>query len=197
MKHWASSTYAVHLLTAAETAAPIYRWAQWQHICTALNPVFALTSDTPVIRSCQISGQTSKQLPFGRMVWSTKNNEKWTEKYLSQDPDTQFIGTEIWAPDWNTMSREQRAPGVFVHVESHPRLGLAHSLTIAVVEPLYTNNLALIRASVERAQAIMPNSKHYFGRTPWAESVFDNGYSNGLSDRTAFKLARQLVAVAA
>ena len=197
MKHWAGATYAVHLLVSNEAEKPIYRWAQWQHIASALESVLAITEDLPVIRSCQVSHDSYKNLPFGRMKWSDKNNEKWTEKYQSVDPSVRFINAEIWSPDWNTMASEHRTPSVFVQVEARPTSKFAQALTIAVREPEYTNNLSVVRHAVEKIQRMIPCSTHYFGRTPWAETVYDYGYGNGISDRSADTLSKQLVLVAA
>ncbi|GAB6197444.1 hypothetical protein PAGU2595_027740 [Lysobacter xanthus] len=77
--------------------------------------MIALSPGNAAIRSSQFLPGTSGSLPFGRMVWNAKNNEKWTEKYASE-PGVQFSGTEVWVPDWNTVWKQEVPPDVFVRV---------------------------------------------------------------------------------
>ncbi|MGO1070705.1 hypothetical protein [Lysobacter sp. CA199] len=155
-----------------------------------------MTAETTAIRSFQLLKGDSKWLPFGRMTWNKKNNEKWADKYWSgehigQEPN--FTSTEIWAPDWNAAAKKERAPDVFAMLERFDSSPIRQALTIAIREPIYSDNAAKIRDAVTRLGALLPDPVHYFGHQPWAESVWDSFYSNGLSDRGASTLVKQLV----
>ncbi|GAB6197445.1 hypothetical protein [Lysobacter xanthus] len=68
---------------------------------------------------------------------------------------------------------------------------------LAVREPLYTPNVALIRSAVDSMADAAAGAEQYFGYQRWAEEVWDSGYSNGLSDRNVLQVVSQLVRVAA
>ena len=193
---WPRARYAIHLLTWASPEPAVHRWDCWKHFCSALDPVFGLSPAKAAIRTQQSVPGTSGWLPFGRMVWNAKNNEKWTEKFAN-DEGVEFYGTEAWAPDWNTTWKQEVAPDVFLRVERPMHLSVQQALTLAVREPLYTPNVSLIRAAVESMAHAAPGAEQYFGYQRWAEQVWESGYSNGLSDRGALQVLGQLTRVAA
>ena len=197
---WPQTIYGIHLLTTASSQPPLYRWQLWQNAYPLLDSLIALSKEKAAIRSTQSFKGDSKWLPFGRMIWSKKNNEKWSEKYRSaehSDRVLEFMGTEVWAPDWNTAWKQEQAPDIFIKLDKHDSPQLQQSLLIAVREPVYTNNTATIRGTIQKVAELLPSPIHYFGRQRWAEEVWDSGYRNGLSDRSTYKLVEQLIRVAA
>ena len=174
----------------------MHRWNCWRHVCEALDPIIQLSPAKAVIRTRQSLPGNPSWLPFGRMVWSAKNNEKWTEKYAAEQM-LEFFGTEAWAPDWNTVWKQDLPPDVFLHVERPLHGNIQQAITLAVREPLYAANLSLARSAVENVARAAPGAEQYFGYLPWAQHVYESGYSNGLSDRGALQLVSQLVRVAA
>ncbi len=198
MKHWASSLYGVHLLVSDAAEEPLHRWPYWQKAFDTLDGVLALSKETAAIRSMQSLPRSSKWLPFGRMVWNRKNNEKWTTKYLADASlSAELSSTEIWSPDWNAVARKEKAPDFYIRLEDLRYWGVAQALTVATIEPLYTNNTVYLREAIDRLLSLMPGARSYFGRLTWAEKVHEYGFSNAIQDRGALRLVKQLVQVAA
>jgi hypothetical protein len=162
----------------------------------ALNPVIGLSPAKAAIKTHQSLPGSSSWLGFGRMIWNAKSNEKWTEKYATEER-LKFFDTQVWAPDWNTVWKQGLPPDVFLHVQRHQHGNISQAVTLAVREPLYTANLSLIRGAVESVARAAPDTKQYFGYLPWAEEVREWGYSHSFSDHSAEQVVNQLSRIAA
>ena len=87
---------------------------------------------------------------------------------------------------------------MLVKLETYTAPKLRQALLVAVREPIYSDRAQDIRPPVEELRELLAVAEHYAGHQRWAEQVYESGgFSNGLSDRTAFRLAEQLVRVAA
>jgi len=196
---WAKSIYGVHLIVAPEDSPEMCRWENWQLAFPIVDALLELSPDSAAIRTGQTFDRNSKWLRFGRMIWNRRNNEKWTQKYRAAeyaDRNLRFSYTEIWAPDWNVVYRERRAPDVYVKLKTSPAAEVRQTIIVAVREPIYSNSVQSIRESVDRLAQLLPASRQFAGLQRWAERVYEGGgYSNGLSDRSPIRVMQQLVPV--
>src|SRR2546422_1044323 len=80
---WAGTVYGVHLLTSAAAFPELCRWEHWQKAFPIVDRLMTMSPATAAIRTGQTFDNESHWLGFGRMIWSRKNNEKWTQKYRS------------------------------------------------------------------------------------------------------------------
>ena len=198
---WAATEYAVHLLTISDSKPEIYRWAQWQHIFPVIDKLVAMSASRAAIRSCQSFEDHSGWLGFGRMIWSEKNNRKWTEKYHSHEYESKefrFFDVEIWAPDWNIVFREDKAPDIFIKLVKTEFPTINQALVIAIRYPIYKRNSHEVQSLIEGLNSMLNNCQLHTGTLGWAEEIHDfGGYSNGLSDLDALSLRDKLVKGAA
>ncbi len=197
---WAGTVYGVHLLTSAAAIPELCRWEHWQKAFPIVDRLMTMSPATAAIRTGQTFDNESHWLGFGRMIWSRKNNEKWTQKYRSPqfaDRQLNFLCTEIWAPDWNVVWRDHCAPDIFVKLATYTPPQIRQSLLVAVREPIYSSRIDEIRPLVAQLASLLPDADHRTGHQRWAEKVYGSGgFSDGLSNRTAFRLADQLVRAA-
>jgi hypothetical protein len=201
MMHWATTEYAVHFLTIRDSKPEIYRWAQWQYIFPIIDKLVAMSASHAAIRSSQAFEHHSGWLGFGRMMWNEKNNRKWTEKYHSPEYESKefrFYDTEIWAPDWNIVFRESKAPDIFIKASRTEAPTIVQNLLIAIRYPIYKKNSHEAQSLVEGLSSMLDNCQLHTGTLAWAEEVYEfGGFTNGLSDLDAPSLRDKLVQGAA
>lgn len=197
MTHWALTPYEVDVLVSTKNSLPLHRWQQWQFVAAGLDALFVAISVKPSLRSQQATESRRTWLPFGRLTWSDAANRAWTERYQSDSAlNVRFFSTEIWSPHWASMFRERKTPDVFVHVEADA-LSTWQSLVIAIREPLAARTRRQVQATVAAAASVLSGSVHHQGKAPWALGLIGDGFSNGMSDRGAHSLVRELPLVAA
>lgn len=192
---WAKTLYGVHLVSSASPHPDLSRWSSWQEVFPTIDSLLALSQRKGAIRTGQTFDGESKWLSFGRMSWSRKNNEKWTEKYRAPEysgRQLKFSYMEAWAPDWNTAWRESRAPDVLVKLEAYTSGDTRQALLVAITQELYCEHRSAVGEAIEFIASLFKDSRKYVGNLAWAEHVSEGGFTNGLSDRSAYRLQEQL-----
>ena len=185
--NWASQEYEIWVFETNPNIQ-IYLWENWKSVYLPLDKLISNLGLKPFIRSSQSFESQSSWLGFGRMVWSKKNNEKWTKKYRAEEYKNeviQFFDTEIWAPDWNWVWKNREAPDFFAKVDKKGMIFAIHSEKAI----RFSNE---IKNFVNQLEAMLRDAKVTKGRRTWGEEIYETGYSNGLSDASSFKLAEQL-----
>ena len=141
--------------------AEIYLWKNWHLISPNINNLLNLSNHPSHIRTFQSFGD-NKWLGFGRMKWNEENNLKWTTKYRSEaynDKELQFLGTEIWAPDWNQCSKTGKTPEVFIQIYHYPNLKkIREGIVIAMPQSIVKKNESSIKSNIEKIMERIPNS---------------------------------------
>jgi coproporphyrinogen III oxidase-like Fe-S oxidoreductase len=151
--------------------ALLYHWANWKNLLPEINKLLELTTENAFIRSFQAFENENKWLGFGRMSWSTENNKKWTTKYRTseyQDNVLMFLGTEIWAPDWNHCYNKGESPAVYIKVYHNFKMEtIKEGIIIAIPKSLVKKNETQIKSSLESLNRIIPNSTMYQIERNW------------------------------
>ena len=139
----------------------IYLWKNWKSISPNIDKLIRLSENQPYIRTFQSFGE-NKWLGFGRMKWNEENNLKWTKKYRSKeynDKELQFLGTEIWTPDWNQCYKTGKTPEIFIQVYHYPNLEkIREGIVIAIPQRIVNKNESIIKSSLEKIMEKIPNS---------------------------------------
>jgi len=115
----------VWLFQSPEIQRRFYDWAIWEEIFPHLDKLILLSGYDAAIRTEQFlpteDKPAGKSLPFGRMKWNYKNNEKWACKYL-RDPtckdNVRFLELQVWAPSWTACEKEDIYPRVYFHLQN-------------------------------------------------------------------------------
>lgn len=113
--------YSVHLILSKSGKHSIHDWEVWEECFNILDSKFKNSPHQINIQTRQSIQDSSKWLPFGRMIWSRKNNIKWTSKYKTGEDKKeglQFFGTEFWGPSWTICYKERLSPDVFILIDS-------------------------------------------------------------------------------
>ena len=184
---WVSKEYEIYIFETSLNFE-LYLWENWELIYLSLDKLISNMSLKPSIRTSQSFESKSDWLGFGRMVWSKKNNEKWTQKYRTEEYKNeiiQFFNTEIWAPDWNWVLKNKKAPDLLIKVEKE-------CFFIAILNEkaiLFPNE---IESCIKELETTIRDYKLTKGKRSWAEQIYENSYSNGLSDAYGTSLAKQI-----
>ena len=115
----------VWLFQSPDIQRRFYDWAIWEEIFPHLEKLILQSGRDAAIRTEQFLAKAGepvgKSLPFGRMKWNYKNNEKWACKYL-RDPTCQdnvrFKELQVWAPSWTACEKEDIYPRVYFHLDN-------------------------------------------------------------------------------
>lgn len=113
--------YDVWILLCKSKSNKIHDWEVWGNAFQELDLCLQNHSETMTIRTFQSTHGTSKWLTFGRMIWSKKNNIKWTSKYKTGEnkkEKLQFFGTEFWAPSWTICDKDNLSPTIFMKIDT-------------------------------------------------------------------------------
>jgi len=184
--NWASQEYEIWVFETNPNIQ-LYLWENWKSVYPSLDQLIANLDLKPFIRSSQSFESQSGWLGFGRMVWSKKNNEKWTKKYRTEEYKNeviQFFDTEIWAPDWNWVWKNGKAPIFLTKIDKE-------GLILAIQNEKAIHFSDEIEDFINELLSMFRDSKVTKGRRTWGEEVYEKGYSNGLSDASSFILAEQ------
>ena len=158
-------------------------WNYWKLFYSIFDQILKQTDlekDT-YIRSFQSFKTEKNWLGFGRMKWNLQNNQKWTQKYNSEEyssKELEFFNTEIWSPNWNNFDKTGNSPKFFSKVYHE---NINKGIFIAVDLRLYKNNSELIDGYIEEIVELIPNSKLNLFTRFWKPS---KGFYNNIIDIT-------------
>ena len=137
--------YTFILFSYAENSK-IYDWEIWKQCVPIIDSLLKYTDYQPSISSKQGGSGKKGYLPFGRMIWSEKNNKKWTSKYRTA-PDKvskwHIYDTEIWAPSRNKcLGGKWMVPDFFIKIVNDDNLHkngapFNNSMVISIKEEVY------------------------------------------------------------
>ncbi|HMH11317.1 MAG TPA: hypothetical protein VK553_11435 [Candidatus Nitrosopolaris rasttigaisensis] len=142
-------------------------------------------------------------LPFGRMIWNLKNNQKWTTKYrIGEDVVTNwhFYSTEIWSPSKSDCFREWPyfAPNIYIKIDDNSTFDASNyfdtSLIVAIDENTYSNinvdDLTVILNSIYELSNCVRLAKTI---RPWGIGWSDSSFSEGIQDENANRYLKSKV----
>jgi hypothetical protein len=141
------------------------------------------------VRSTQWEGE--KKVAFGRLGLDERSNEKWTygspkSSISAGQPPRIFQSAEVWAPNWNICTREQRPPDVLVTLERpfSSDFGFDQVMLVAIGADLASGETVLDAMMDELWQK---HTACLVGRIvrPWAEEVpagGGEGFTNSVQD---------------
>jgi hypothetical protein len=164
-------------------------WNYWKNIYIIFDYILNKLelNQKSYIRSFQSFKTESNWLGFGRMKWSKENNQKWTQKYKSEEYSNkvlEFFDTEIWSPDWNDFDKTGNSPKFFSKVyHENENKGIVLALDIR----LYESNTEIIEKSIQEIQKIIPNSSLNIFKRNWKPSA---GFYNNLIDITYIEIQK-------
>ena len=134
------------LLFSYAKNSKIYDWEIWEKCVPIINSLLKYTDHQASILTNQIDAKVKGYLPFGRMIWSEKNNKKWTSKYRTA-PDKvskwHIYDTEIWAPSRNKcLGGKWMVPDFFIKIVNDDNLykngaPFNNSMVISIKEEVY------------------------------------------------------------
>ena len=158
---WKCRRYRIWIINT-KIESELYLWEKWKLLTPFLDVLINLTKEQAFIRSFQSYEHENRWLGFGRMKWSEANNIKWTTKFrnaIGKGSDLLFLGTEIWAPDWNRLCDEGNPPDVFIKLYFFPaNEQIREGLVIAVPKSLYNKNKSLVDTQLSHIVNEIPNS---------------------------------------
>jgi len=173
----------------------IYDWTVWKDAYPFLDALLSISNFTATIhtsQSCESAG--NKYLPFGRMIWNLKNNEKWTTKYkVGKDAvdKWQFYDTEIWSPPKTDCFKGSFiAPNIFIKVDDHSTLETSiyfdTSLIVAINEDIYSKLEGIeLNQLLEELYKKLNAVKLVKILRPWAQNWNDLSYTECIQDEYA------------
>jgi hypothetical protein len=112
------------------------------------------------------------------MQWTDESNIKWTTRYRNSNSENQpeFYNTEIWAPDWNSISKTGMPPDVYINLYNYPEINeIREGLIIALPCSLYKKNKKLVDSILNQIASQIPDSRiHKTKRDWWGRTVSRN-----------------------
>lgn len=160
MRWWTYRRYRLWVINTNKEAF-LYKWENWKLLMPSIDKLLSLTKDKAFIRTSQIFESENKWLGFGRMTWNEENNIQWTTKYRTSDNESQlkFLGTEIWAPDWNEFIKSGVPPDTFVKLYNIPNSQTTRQgLIIAIARRLSLHQKDMIETELMRMLKLIPDS---------------------------------------
>jgi hypothetical protein len=149
-----SNRYLSYYLFGKSNDQPIWIWENWKECIALLDPIVALTSERPFIKTSQSVpvnyGKDKKNvsfdkgsLKFGKMAWNLKNNEKWTTKY-SKEKNWTFFDIEIAYPSRSQCQKSGEDPILYISIHNenllnNPDANFDQAMTIHVRMDLMQN----------------------------------------------------------
>ncbi|MES2381174.1 MAG: hypothetical protein V4538_09040 [Bacteroidota bacterium] len=158
---WTYRRYRLWVINTP-TEANLYLWDKWNLLMPAINKLVNITKEEAFIRSFQSYEQENSWLGFGRMPWNEDNNIKWTTKYrniASEDKILNFFSTEVWAPDWNKVSKENIPPDIFIKLYNYSNAQtVKEGFVIAMPKAMYKKNKTLVDVEITKLVNHIPNA---------------------------------------
>ena len=191
---WMFENYCVWVLTTRHGDS-LSDWERWRTLLPDLYAIVAMSSQPAAIRSFQSLVDSKGWLPFGRMTWSKRDNEKWCTRYRS-DPEVasklQFFSTEVWSPSWSVVERERRPVDVYLCLSrDHPASDL-QGLVVAVRHDLAEANRQALRQRLSSLGGLITASQVVEFERPWARPALGGrAAADCLMDMSVSKLIEE------
>lgn len=157
-------TYRRYKVWVINTKKPVelYIWDNWKHLCPSIDTLLTFTNEQAFMRSYQLYDSENRWLGFGRMPWGEECNKKWTTQYKNEagtKAKLSFHQTEIWAPDWNKVSKENIPPDVFIKLYHHPSIeSIKEGLVVVIPNNIYKRNKTLADAALAALTTAIPDA---------------------------------------
>jgi len=182
--------YRVWIILRKSKELKLHDWKVWENCFKKLNNLIISQPEKMTIRTSQSIPATSNWLSFGRMIWSEKNNIKWTSKYKKGEnkvDQLEFFDAEFWCPSWTLCEKENKAPNIFMKVDSMEN-GLLkdyfdESLLIATKgeDGISQTIVEEIANSIDAKYLIM-------GHRQWGRTASENSWTDSLMDFSVYHL---------
>lgn len=136
------------------------------------------------MRSTQISRESRKTVPFGRLGWDKKSHERWSHGSPSNGhlPNGwKFISTEAWSPSWNTCEKEKDAPDFYLHLLPAPdaqdggQVRFGAILVVALAASTAEARRAELRKAKSAVIELLQSPLAVLKRRAWGISSGSNG----------------------
>jgi len=183
--------YNVYLILNKSTELKIHDWEQWKKCFEELNGVIGNHSEKMNIRTCQSFLGSSKWLSFGRMVWSEKNNIKWTSKYKSGEnkiENLEFSDTEFWAPSWTICDKENISPSIFIKVDTSENGLLKEYFDETILIAVKKDNPIIEIDLIKRIFEKLDGNYLIKGVRQWGKEASENSWTDSLMDFSPYDL---------
>jgi len=191
---FADRQYGAFVILGDPGVQPVWIASKWQKIATLLEPAVLRARNSAAVRSTQMhkgpGSPNHRAISFGRIGWNDKGHAKWTHPDstgVGDLSDTHFIGTEVWAPSWNTCDKEKLAPDFYfaIHNERSTKESLVAFnpvLILAVATDQGQHSVAeagaIARAIADEVNAFV---RGHCVR-PWGRRLGSNLYTGAIND---------------
>ncbi|MES2559001.1 MAG: hypothetical protein V4590_04640 [Bacteroidota bacterium] len=158
---WTYQRYRLWVINSSEEL-DLYVWDNWKALMPPINLLLTMTAEKVNIRSFQQYIRENRWLGFGPMIWNEECNLKWTTTY--QHPKhklkkLRFHKTEIWAPHWNQVNKDNIPPEVYIRLYHYPdHEKIKEGFLIAIPVSLYKIHQVFIDTALTQLLEAIPHS---------------------------------------
>ena len=191
--------YDVYAVLTGPRTTPAWSWEKWSDIAKSLEPFATSTRGKTSLRTMQVSKDTQKKLPFGKLGWDNKSHSRWahgSSANLTESKRWVFYSAEAWAPSWTQCEKEDDAPDFFMslnnaHIRGETEKSQFGAKLIVALSALESETrrsdfrLAVLSISKTVASPIT-----VWKRRHWARPFGTLGYTDALNDLGVIALFR-------
>jgi hypothetical protein len=183
--------YDVYVVLSAPRVAPPWTWEKWSGIAERLQPFTGSNRGKASLRTMQVSKDTQKKLPFGRLGWDNASHSRWTHGCPTNAAESArwvFYSAEAWAPSWTQCVKENEAPDFFIsltnkHIQGESgKSQFDAELIIALSVSESESRQADFRAAVISISKSVASPLTVWKRRHWARPFGQLGFTDALND---------------
>jgi len=186
-----TKAFDVYVVFSGPHTPPPWSWEKWAEIAKSLEQ-FATSSRGKIsLRTTQVSKDTQKKFPFGKLGWDAASYSRWTHCSPSNATGSQrrvFYSAEAWAPSWTQCEKENDAPDFFLslnnpHIQGENETSQFGAILIAALSALEPESqLANFRMAVMSIGKSVASPLTVWKRRDWGRPFGKLGFTDALND---------------
>jgi hypothetical protein len=183
--------YDVYVVLSGPRTTPPWSWNKWSGIAKRLEPFTSSTRGKVSLRTTQVSKDTQKKLPFGKLGWDITSHSRWTHGSPTNAAESArwvFYSAEAWAPSWTQCEKEKDAPDFFMslnnaHIQGESeksQFGAKLIIALSVLES--ETRRADFRMAVMSISKSVASPLTVWKQRCWARPFGTVGFTDALND---------------
>lgn len=186
-----SKEYDAYVILSGPRTIPPWSWEKWSAISTFLEP-FTITARGKIsLRTTQISKDSRKKIPFGKLGWDDESHSRWTHGSpitLETSRGWLFLSAEAWAPSWTLCEKNGEAPDFFISLRNAPMGDESNAsqfgavLILALSGSEVENRRSDFRMAVSSVAKSVASPLIVWKRRTWGRPFGAAGFTDALND---------------
>ena len=185
--------YEVYVLKGMGSCVDLWSWQNWEKWAAALSPFTNSVRGKSAVRCLQISADSKKTIPFGKLSWDEKSHQRWAHNSpinVEEWKRWQFLNLEAWTPSWNVCIKEKVPPDFYFNMRDPNGNSSAPKrpspfLVCAIASSVGQNRINDLESTLVSLLETLPDSILAIKKRPWGISSFGQGsFTHAIQDMT-------------